>query len=900
MIPDSEISPTASRASAEDEPGFGSLRTGKGALPLEAMDVRGRIDGLLARVVVRQTFVNAFDEPLEASYIFPMPDRAAVTQFRMTVAGREIEGVLEERGQAREHYEEAIAKGQRASIAEEDRPGVFNLRVGNLMPGERATVELSLCGVLPYTDGEVTFRFPLVVAPRYVPGRPLPGPSVGDGTALDTDAVPDASRISPPVLLPGFPNPVRLSLELELDGGVAGLGGLRSSLHAIEEETQDGYCRIRIRPGERLDRDFILRFRLGGDDIRSTLSLHPDRDDQNQGTFALTVIPPARHSERSTRPRDIVFLLDRSGSMNGWKMVAARRAVARMIDTLGDDDSFCLMAFDSTVEGPKTLCDGLTPATDRARFRAVEYLATLEARGGTEMAEPLDRAVKRLSASKGGDRDRILVLITDGQIANEDQVLGLLGTRLNSIRVFTIGIDRAVNEGFLRRLAERGGRARELVESEDRLDAVMASIHRRIGTLLLTGLNLEPVGLNVEPGEVVPRRIPDLFAGSPLLILGRYRGRPEGSIGVCGCGAAGSAYQESVHARVRPNPAIAAAWARGQIRHLEDRYAARDGDRTTLEKAVVALSLQFQVLCRFTAYVAVDRSQVVNKGGVGHRITQPVEAPAGWEAMSTTYGTVACVGAPGAALPRGGRGGYGHPSRGVARSRGNPPDSAPPPARAMGFFEAGRGALSDGEVVDSFLMEAESPAAPAPTLKDYLGGGRAWAPRDAASLVAQLAEAVQMLHDQGFVHGELSPSKIPMGDGKHPSLSPIPDDWRRPAGRAESEPHVVTPYTAPERFGNAAVALGPVVDIYSLGVILYVLLTGLRPLPRAGQPDPVRWILQATPPRPRQVRRSIPAALEEICLKAMAKDPGSRYATAGELAAALREFLKPQRKAFWR
>jgi Ca-activated chloride channel homolog len=188
LIPDAELVPPASRVIADDEPGFGALRTQKGHFPLESMDVRARIDGLLARVVVCQTFVNTCEEPLEAAYIFPLPDRAAVTRFRMTVAGREIEGILEERGQAREHYAEAIAQGRRAAIAEEDRPGVFNLRVGNLMPGERAVVELTLCGVLPYGDGEVTFRFPLVVAPRYIPGMPLPGPSAGDGTAVDTTA----------------------------------------------------------------------------------------------------------------------------------------------------------------------------------------------------------------------------------------------------------------------------------------------------------------------------------------------------------------------------------------------------------------------------------------------------------------------------------------------------------------------------------------------------------------------------------------------------------------------------------------------------------------------------------------------------------------------------------------
>ncbi len=198
--------------------------TARGCLPLAAMDVSGRIDGLLAQVTVRQTFVNATDEPLEATYIFPLPDRGAVTGFRMEVAGRVVEGLLQERSQARQQYAQAIRQGHRASIAEEERPSVFTIRVGNLMPGDVATVELSLVGALPYSDGEVTFRFPMVVAPRYIPGVPLSGLSVGDGTAVDTTAVPDASRITPPVLLPGFPSPVRLSMVIDLyDTGAAAM-----------------------------------------------------------------------------------------------------------------------------------------------------------------------------------------------------------------------------------------------------------------------------------------------------------------------------------------------------------------------------------------------------------------------------------------------------------------------------------------------------------------------------------------------------------------------------------------------------------------------------------------------------------------------------------------------------
>src|SRR5689334_9454858 len=180
------------------EAGFGTMRTSAGNLPLERLDVQGAIHGLVARTEVTAEFVNTHDTALEATYVFPLPDRAAVTGMTMTADGRTVAAELRERAAARDEYDRAIAAGQRASIAEEERPDVFTMRVGNILPGERVTVELSLVGPLPYDDGAATFRFPLVVAPRYIPGTPLPGPSVGDGYVPDTDAVPDASRITPP------------------------------------------------------------------------------------------------------------------------------------------------------------------------------------------------------------------------------------------------------------------------------------------------------------------------------------------------------------------------------------------------------------------------------------------------------------------------------------------------------------------------------------------------------------------------------------------------------------------------------------------------------------------------------------------------------------------------------
>src|SRR5579884_1738831 len=361
----------------EREAGFGALTTDRGPLPLKALDVRVRLDGLLARTVVEQTFVNTHAEPLEATYVFPLPDRAAVTAFRLEVAGRIVDGELKERGQARQEYDKAIRAGHRAAITEEERPGVFTLRVGNLPPGESAVVRLTLTGPLPYADGEATYRFPLVVAPRYLAGTPLAGPQVGAGTAADTDAVPDASRISPPVLLPGFPNPVRLGLVVDIPFSGLTLHDVRSSLHTVVEEETATSRRLRVLPDERLNRDFILRYRVAEERVRTSLAVQPD-ESGDEGTFVLTLVPPRTDPERQP-PRDVAFVLDRSGSMGGWKMVAARRALARMVETLTERDRFAVLAFDSVVETPPGL-GGLADASDAHRFRAAEFLAKVEAR----------------------------------------------------------------------------------------------------------------------------------------------------------------------------------------------------------------------------------------------------------------------------------------------------------------------------------------------------------------------------------------------------------------------------------------------------------------------------------------------------------------------------------------
>ncbi|WP_426505991.1 VIT domain-containing protein [Dactylosporangium sp. McL0621] len=602
-------------AAPADEAGLGALRTERGNLPLDRLEVRASITGLVARTDLTQEFVNVHREPLEATYVFPLPDRAAVISMAMTADGRTVEAELQERGAAREAYDNAIAAGQRASIAEEERPDVFTMRVGNILPGERVSVKLSLVGPLAFEDGEATFRFPLVVAPRYIPGAPLDGDSVGDGHALDTDAVPDASRISPPVLLPGFPNPLRLSIDVDVDPAGLPLGDVRSSLHVVEQAEN----RVSVHPGERANRDFVLRLAYGAG--AQSLVLAPDAEG-DEGTYRLTVLPP--EPDAPPRPRDVVLLLDRSGSMGGWKMVAARRAAARIVDTLGSQDRFAVLAFDDRIETPESLGAGLSGGTDRNRYRAVEHLARVDARGGTELLEPLLEGLRLLGSD--GTRDRVLVLVTDGQVGNEDQILRRVSSALQGVRVHTVGIDQAVNAGFLGRLAIAGGGRCELVESEDRLDDAMDSIHRRIGAPVVSGVTIAAEGLALLDDTRTPARLADVFPGVPYVVTGRYRGPVAGALAVRGTTRDGSPWSATVTAERHDSTALTAVWARSVLRDLEDQYVTG----APLEQRITEISLRFGVLCRFTAFVAVD-SRVVTEGSDPRKVTQPVESPAGWE-----------------------------------------------------------------------------------------------------------------------------------------------------------------------------------------------------------------------------------------------------------------------------
>ncbi|HEX4385300.1 MAG TPA: VIT domain-containing protein, partial [Myxococcales bacterium] len=311
------------------------------SLPLAGVELRARVAGRVAEVRVAQKFQNTLSEPLEAIYIFPLSGGCAVSKFEMQIGARVLHGKVEERGEARRQYAVALEEGKRAALLEQERDNVFTVQVGNLMPGEEVTVRLTYSERLSFfEDGRTELRLPLVVAPRYVGGTPLEREQAGLGVAEDSSTVPDASRITPPRLAEGFDPKTSLSIECELDGGFSDLA---CSQHATSISVGGKGALIKLsREDEPLNRDFVLRWKIAGSQVKTSLIAH-------DGYALLSLLPPAREGFLGTA-RDVVFVVDRSGSMEGVKMASAARACALLLRTLAPRDRFAIQAFDNSAE----------------------------------------------------------------------------------------------------------------------------------------------------------------------------------------------------------------------------------------------------------------------------------------------------------------------------------------------------------------------------------------------------------------------------------------------------------------------------------------------------------------------------------------------------------------------
>ena len=577
-------------------------------LPLAAVRISARVADRVAQVTMEQTFHNPFGEALEAVYLFPLPGGAAVGAFEMKVGKRTIKGVVQERSEARRTYQEAIQNGKRAALLEQERDDVFTVQVGNLPPGEEVAVRIVYSERLPFFEnGTTEIRLPLVVAPRYIPGQPLPRDPVGDGTEWDTDQVPDASRITPPRLVKGFDPKVALKIEVAIEDGT--IEELACSQHAVR---MAGGKIALARQDELQDRDFILRWRLAGEGVKTTLLTTKD------GFGMVSILPPKRDGFLGLA-RDVVFILDRSGSMGGAKMTSAARACSLLLATLGPRDRFALVAFDNATEwfGGRKFA-----AADEAGLAAGEkFLRGIDARGGTEldpaMSEALDLIDRR---AEHAGRVPVIVVLTDGQVGNESAVFQRIQKEGGDARIFTVGIDTAVNEAFLKRLASLGGGTCTCVVPGEALDDALCAIGREIGAPLVVDVRVEGVE------ELAPARVPDLFAGRAATVF--FLGKK--AVTVTGRYADGKEFRQAVKPREIELEAIGHLWARSRVTDLEDRFRL-GGDQDAIRKEIVDLAVKHTLLTRFTAFVVVDEKEIVNQGGQVQKVVQPVHLPAQWE-----------------------------------------------------------------------------------------------------------------------------------------------------------------------------------------------------------------------------------------------------------------------------
>ncbi|MBS1953119.1 MAG: VWA domain-containing protein [Cyanobacteria bacterium SZAS-4] len=613
------------------------------SLPLTSVQIAARVADRLAHVTIKETFKNPYSDHLEAVYIFPLAGGSAVSSFKMMVGERTIVGRVDERQAARDQYVDALQSGKRAALMEQERDDVFTVQVGNLPPGEEVTVEITYSEKLGYFDnGTTELRLPLVVAPRYIPGHALSRINLGDGVELDTDIVPDASRISPPRLALGVDPKTALSLTVELAGDQV-IEDLSCSQHATKLGTsKDGFKVTLAREDELLDRDFVLRWRVATDTLQSNFLVYRNPENKSECYGMISLLPP-KSDGVGTIARDVIFVVDRSGSMNGTKMASAARACAMLINTLGPQDRFAVQAFDNVAEWMNQFGNRFVHSDEGGKQQGERYLRGITARGGTEMHNSLQEAIVTMK-SRGEPQKRlpIIVVLTDGEVGNESPILKHVQSELGDIRVFAIGIDTAVNDGFLNRLAALGGGTASFVQPGAQLEDALSGIGREIGTPIVTNLTLEDINCGLDASSIAPCRIPDLFEGRASNAFFKFSASKlkelaNAKLKVKGRLTDGGKFVQEVRAKVIDNPALAQLWAKSYVVDLEDQYRISNTHaQSALHAQIVNVAMAHSLLTKFTAFVVVDEAEIVNSSGAMRTVVQPVQMPAQWTNEQST------------------------------------------------------------------------------------------------------------------------------------------------------------------------------------------------------------------------------------------------------------------------
>jgi Ca-activated chloride channel homolog len=588
-------------------------------VPAVRTDVRMRVTGPIARVAVTQEFRNPAAEWLEGVYVFPLPEGAAVDAMRLRVGTRVIEGQVREREEARQTYQQAQQAGKKASLLEQERPNIFTMSVANVGPGEAVVVDIEYQEVVRYDQGEFRLRFPMVVGPRYIPGADTVAGASGTGWGMNTTAVPDAERITPPVRHPseGSTNPVSLSIELE--AGFA-LRRLASPYHAIVT-TPVSATRHSITLADTAvpaDRDFELVW-APDPGKQAGAAAFTEWHDGEPYALVMLLPPAAAEAAEGRLPREVIFVIDTSGSMAGASIQQARAALEEALAALTPADRFNVIQFNSRTE---RLFSASVPAGPVEIDRARRWVQGLQANGGTEMLPALRAALEGIDET-GGVRQ--VVFVTDGLVGNEDQLFSYISRTLGRSRLFTVGIGAAPNGHFMTKAAQFGRGTYTYIGSPGEVGEKMGALFRKLEHPVLSDVGINWGGDDI---ETWPVRVPDLYAGEPVVLLARLGRTSSAELTVT---ARRDVEPWEARLRVAAGPdetGIHKLWARKKIAGLMDRL--REGaDRGEVRRTVVAVALQHHLVSAYTSLVAVDVTPTRAEGSPGRTANVPVALPAG-------------------------------------------------------------------------------------------------------------------------------------------------------------------------------------------------------------------------------------------------------------------------------
>ncbi|MEE9297161.1 MAG: VIT and VWA domain-containing protein [Phycisphaerae bacterium] len=636
-----------------------------------------------------------------------MPQNAAVDDMVMTVGERRIVGRIQPRDQARAIYEAARAAGHVTGLLDQERPNIFTQSVANIEPGVEVVIELSYVETLKYEEGEFEFVFPMVVGPRYIPGGGSAEAPMTRGRP--TPEVPDGHRITPPVTPPGTRAGHDISLTVSIDAGLE-LGNVNSVLHKVNISHLDKQRSVvtLANEAEIPNKDFILHYRTGQSGIGDAFFTHTD----GRGTFfTLLLQPPQRVVPDQVVPREIIFVLDSSGSMSGFPIEKAKQVMAKAIEAMRPGDTFNLITFAGNT---RILWDRPRANTAANRAEAQAFLASRRGGGGTEMMKAINAALIQPVWDRFSSRSndpgapgeslphmraaplRVVCFMTDGYVGNDMAIIDAVKKNANTTRVFSFGVGNSVNRFLLDGIASAGRGEAEYVSLQSDADAAVARFCNRIAAPVLADISLDFGSLRAH--DIHPANIPDLFSAKPILVHGRLEGTGSGTVTLRGRTGKG-AFERRIHVtpseRATHHDALASLWARAKVEDLMMQdYAGLQQGRISddLREQITRLGVDYRLMTQFTSFVAVEE-MTVTIGGEPTRIDVPVEMPDG-VSYEGVFGSRQPVGGFAQAKRRGGMQRVVRALRGNAGRRAFESVEAALPARPVRSARSGKGAFT--------------------------------------------------------------------------------------------------------------------------------------------------------------------------------------------------------------